>query len=97
MGFKTISTYNYLLMNLSLDLLVHISYFLTLPDLIVWATVSKELVDHGDGILTVRCGCTDRRTIINTCVNYQRVINDWRIRRRLSRRRRTDDTPILLF
>ena len=84
-------------MFLSIDLLIHISYFLTIPELLEWTTVSKDFMHRSNSILAVRCGSTDRRAIINTCVTYQRVINDWRVRRALSRPRRSDDTPILLF
>jgi len=80
--------------------MIHISYFLQIPEMFVWFQSSKSIAYQSNDILFVRSLITNRRVLIRIYIQYQRAIKNMRERCRLRvlrRRYRNDDTPILLF
>jgi hypothetical protein len=84
------------------DTLLHMSKFLTIPDMYTFFSVNKNLYDRGTELISLRCGangCT-RSDIKRFYIHFQKYIEQWRMKRiavPLWMKRRNDDTPILLF
>jgi hypothetical protein len=82
------------------DLMVFLSYYLSTADMFRWLQTSKDTWNSADYVLQVRYRTTDKRAIAKTFQAYKEVIRSYRFNKRLrqgARRRRGDDTAILLF
>lgn len=87
------------------DTLLHISKFISVPEMFTFFSVNKLLYTEGIELIGLRCGangCT-RSEIKRFYLHFQHYVEQWRIRRDrrmvvpLWARMRTEDTPILLF